>query len=57
VIIDFDNSTGIVYSLIFFDKYGNIIASVGDAANAFVKEIVIEENERIVGVKTRCGNN
>ncbi len=46
-----------VYSLMFYDKNGGLIASIGTASNTFVKEIALAENERIVGVKTRCGNN
>lgn len=46
-----------VYSLTFYDNNGSLIASIGTAGNTIFKEIALAENERIVGVKTRCGNN
>jgi hypothetical protein len=46
-----------VYGLKFFDKLGNLLMSCGTCEGNRIKEISLDDNERIVGVKLRCKHN
>jgi hypothetical protein len=42
-----------LFGLMFFDKAGNCILQAGDCTNKTVEEIVLEDDERVVGVVSR----
>ncbi len=52
--INYHQSNGMVYHLVFYDKNGTQIAQIGNTNGGSTKDINLTENERIIGFKSRC---